>query len=386
MKNTFTLVSSDVGCELGEQIQIGDRAGVKFKATVFGTGPNKNHVILNEAELEQFAASFTGQPFLRDHERSQTARGGTILDSRLEDVNGRKVIRQTISAVKPWAVEGVKDGTIDRFSIGWAADEYICTVCSTDFRDEDEKHTIFDIGRKDRKSGKTVEVLMKGLSGSEVSAVTHPAVPGTSADGVLEQLQQLMESSASGARQSGRVGRGQNDREELMIEKLRSLLGLAADAAEPEALAALETRLSAPRPLVAGILSALGLGAEATDDEAIAAVHKLHATTVPKEQYEAVAKELGTIKAEALVRRYEDERKITPAMRDWARSLAESNPAEFERIMATFPVATPALSAPPPPSAPPAISSDEDEQRALAGVTTDEWNRAKAKVAAQRGK
>ncbi len=390
MKQFFTLVSIDRGATLADgtdraaalkQFRAGERPGVRFSATVYGEGPNKNHTILNPAELEAFAGSFVGQPFLQNHSRYQSDRGGTIVASKLETDGDRRVIRQTIEAVKPWAVESVLDGTIDRFSIGWNAEEYLCTVCGTSFFDEDEKHSPWDLGRTDRKSGKVVQCLMKGLEGAEVSAVTHPAVAGTRIDEVLQQLSEQRASGGSGIR----PGRTEGKSEVPMKEKVCALLGLAADTAEPEALAALEKRLSSPKTVLpAGLLSALDLGAEGTENEAIARVHAIKAVTVSREVHDKTVADLAEERATRLVRKYEDAGKVTPAMRDWALSTAKKDAAEFERLMADFPVVRPALEQPNPAEKTAAkvdangLTEEDDRNRLEAGLSVDEWKKGAA--------
>lgn len=357
--------------EMMNEYRAGKRRGIQAKATVYVHGPNKNFVVLNESELGQFAESFRGQPFLQDHARTQIARGGTIIESKLEEIDGKKVIRQTIEAVKPWAIEGLLDRTVDRFSIGWFAEENVCTVCDVDFFDEGHKHTIYDIGQKDKKTGKTIQVLMRGLEGIETSAVTHPAISGTSTDAVFSQLQQFKESTASGA---SRPGAKQEDK---MLEKIRELLGLSADTAEPEALAAIEKLRSAPASVPAALLTALGLGAQASTDEAVAKAYGM----VPREQLETLQKELGAAKAEDLVRGGKAAGKITPAMEAWAHEFAQRNPAEFEKCLATMPVQVPPANPAAPITADPGakVKADtEDEEAArLSGLSVEKYRAGK---------
>lgn len=355
--------------------------GVEWSARVYTHVPNKNHTILNEAELETFASSFIGQPFLKDHSHKYDDRGGTVLDSKLETINGKKVIRQTIQAVTPWAVEGYLNGTIDRYSIGWDAEQYVCTACGTDFLGPDCPHGLFDIGRKDPKTGKTVEILMKGLEGQETSTVTHPAVPGTGNDGTLAQLCQLKE-----VRADGNNAKANKPKEQPMKERVIALLGLAADTAEPEALAALETRLKAPPAIPTAMLTVLGLKPEATIDQAIAEVVNLKApgNYVPKSEHEKVADELAEMKANAKVAKGKAEGKITPAAEDWARKFAKDNPAAFDAWIATKPVEVPGRgeSGFTPAPMPKTVTLSEDELRGIRGLgmTPEEFLKAKDEV------
>jgi hypothetical protein len=348
---------------------------MKVRARVYRTGRNKNYVRFDEGELEQFAASFVGRPFLQDHSRKQADRAGTILESVLENDGDEKVIRQTLLAVKPWAIDSLSDGTMDRFSIGWDAEEYVCTVCNADIFGC--KHGPFSVGSKDKKTGETVEVLMRGLEGMEVSAVTHPAVGGTGVDEVLSQLQQMTESRASERTAIPPVRRsGGIDQEVAMLDKFLALLGLPADTAEPEALAALETRLTAPLAVPAGLLTALGLGAEATTDEAIAKAY----TLVPREDLEAERKKVAEAKADELIRQGKAAGKITPAMEAWATEFAKRDSAEFEKCLATMPVQFQPAAAPPATEDPKKTNPhDEDDAEAarLAGLSIENYRKGK---------
>jgi hypothetical protein len=94
--------------------------------------PNRNFLRFKPSILSKVAKSFIGVPFLKDHEHGKLeARGGTIVASKLEkDENGVPRFRQRIQLVKPWAIEGALDGTLDRFSISWHSDKR--PVCSID--------------------------------------------------------------------------------------------------------------------------------------------------------------------------------------------------------------------------------------------------------------
>ena len=52
--------------------------------------------------------------------------GGRILKSELVALeDGKRAIKQRIMATKPWAIENILDGTINRFSIGWFAQRQV---------------------------------------------------------------------------------------------------------------------------------------------------------------------------------------------------------------------------------------------------------------------
>lgn len=362
-----------------EEYRAGTRHDVTFPARVYVDVPNKNYGHFDPTELAGFAASFTGKPFLKDHSRKLDDRGGTILESTLQERNGTKAIIQRIAAVEPWAVKGYLTGTVDRFSIGWYSEDALCTVCGDSFFGDDEKHTPWDIGKTDKKSGQTIGVLWKGIEGIETSAVNTPAVPGTGVDEVLSQFQQLMESASGASRPGANKGK-----EIGMLKQILSLLGLAADTAEPEALKILETRLSAPPKVPAGLLTALGLSAEASADEAIAKAYSM----VPRSELEEAKSVAAQARAEELVRAGKAAGKITPVMEAWARGFATRDAAEFEKCLATLPVQIPVTPPAGIPTADPGvtktISTDDEGGRLASGLSAEEWTAAKTRVSAQR--
>lgn len=332
--------------QLLKEYKAGDRTSVQFQATVFVEGPNKNHVILNPAEMETFAASFKGQPFLADHSRTQANRGGTIVASEMVSLDGgKRGIRQTIAAVKPWAVEGVLDDTVDRFSIGWSANEYFCTACEKDFLDC--AHMPWDLGRPDKETGKTVEILMKGLEGAEVSAVTHPAVGGTSTDTIMEALCAAksvdFEKGIQSFKQSVIAsGISPESKETNMLEKLLSKLGLSANASEAEALSALEALKSQPR-VPKSLCLAAGLPESASENELIGKIISIQApgAFVAKADHDKVAEELHAIKVDHVVASALAEGKITPAGEAWARARAMESLAGFAAYLEGAPKQVP---------------------------------------------
>lgn len=408
MKHFFTLAAAPLeGLELAtfegglgqpskdqmlQEFRAGTRHDVTFPARVYLDVPNKNHGLFKADELAAFAASFTGKPFLKDHSRYLDDRGGTIKASELQERNGVQAIIQTIHAVEPWAVKGYLAGTVDRFSIGWHADDALCSICGGSFYDEshNDKHDPWNIGLKDKESGKVLEVLWSGLEGVETSAVNTPAVPGTGVDESMSdgsRFQQVMSSHASGGQ--FRSAKAPQPKEIGMLQKLLSLLGLSAEATEPEAIAAVERLRSASSRPSAGLLSALSLGAEASENEAIGRILAFKGTTVPREEHDRVVKELSAEKAERLVRKYQDEGKVVPSNEAWARRVALSSSEEFERIMADYPVQRPALGAPPPADATAAavipnsggLTADEEQVLAKSSLNREQFIAAKKRPA-----
>ena len=56
-----------------EQIDSGEITKIDFPARVFVDGPNRNHLRFYGTDLAAFAASFQGQPFLRNHDTADIA-------------------------------------------------------------------------------------------------------------------------------------------------------------------------------------------------------------------------------------------------------------------------------------------------------------------------
>lgn len=159
-----------------EQIDSGEITKIDFPARVFVDGPNRNHLRFYAGDLAQFAASFTGQPFLRNHDTASIeARDGTITDSRL---NGN-TIEQTITLTTRRGMTSYVEGQIDRFSIGWFFDGINCSICGLDWMKCSHQP-----GRKypTAKPGteQLCELFFTNPKGKETSAVNAPAVDGTS--------------------------------------------------------------------------------------------------------------------------------------------------------------------------------------------------------------
>jgi hypothetical protein len=167
---------------------------------------NANFTRFVEAEMPAFARSFKGRPFLRDHSRSTRDRGGKIIasDSALEAAVW--VMRQTISVVKPWAVEDALDGSMTEFSIGWQpkrgglagfVESAWCTVCDGPMFGKLSsggycEHWPGDVVKDpDSDERFIVELEWRRVRGRETSEVTFPAVAGTKVDQIKAALTEL---------------------------------------------------------------------------------------------------------------------------------------------------------------------------------------------------
>lgn len=169
--------------ELLPKIESGEIEHLDFSATVFRQGPNRNFYRFRDQDLELFARSFEGQPFLRDHDQNSIdSRDGTILGSRLED----GAIKQDIRLTTRRGMLAYLEGQIDRFSIGWwDFSDIVCSVCGLSFLSIQCVHWP---GRKYiTPSGETTcEITFIAPKGKETSAVNAPAVPGTGIDEALQ--------------------------------------------------------------------------------------------------------------------------------------------------------------------------------------------------------
>lgn len=221
-----------------ERLRAGEHVELDFDARTFiqRATPNRNFVRFKPSILKRLARSFVGMPFLRDHDkRTLDARGGTIIASELVQDTEGDAFHMTIRAVKPWAAEGLLDGTIDRFSIGASPTGDI--VCSA------HKSPIFTKcfcypGDKVGDTEERVEFIITAAEGVETSAVNVPAVVGTGIKGVRAALEAL---AAAG----GMVPPASTQQTEApMWKRLLALLGLSEAASEDAAIAALEVKLA----------------------------------------------------------------------------------------------------------------------------------------------
>ncbi len=159
--------------------------------------PNRNFYRFREEDLPGFAASFEGQPFLRNHATGDIAnRDGTILVSVLDGVN----VRQTVRLTTQRGIRSFLEGQIDRFSIGWFYTGVTCSVCGQDWFERSCNHW----PGREYQDGKgtslgVCELIFEGPTGKETSAVNVPAVPGTHIVSVLcEQKEERMKGKGIG--------------------------------------------------------------------------------------------------------------------------------------------------------------------------------------------
>jgi hypothetical protein len=166
--------------ELRTRFAAGDLHELEFEAVVFrAVYPNWNCVRFRPEEMDAFARSFAGVPFLRNHDMGDIgARDGLVVAAWLDGPD-RTEIRARIRLTTE---EGIRDflaGRIDRFSISWfKTGKTECSVCGKDWFGPDCPHLP---GETYRAGGQNVrcELVQVGPVGREISAVNVPASSGT---------------------------------------------------------------------------------------------------------------------------------------------------------------------------------------------------------------
>lgn len=168
------------------KIESGEIDHIDFSARVYGTGRNRNPYLFKDADLDNFAKSFEGQPFLRNHDTYDIdSRDGTILES----ANEGGAFRQTIRLTTRRGMLDFIEGKIDRFSIGWFYDDVMCSICNSSWFGC--PHWPGNTYKTD-SGDKRCELTFINPSGKETSAVNVPAVEGTSIDEFgLAELQEF---------------------------------------------------------------------------------------------------------------------------------------------------------------------------------------------------
>ena len=188
------LIDAERRRALRAQLVAGTLDELVFEATVFRAEyPNANFLRFRDADLEAFAASYVGQPFLRDHDAGQIAsRGGTIREAALA---GREFVQQVALTV-PRDMEAFLNGQMDRFSIAWYVGEAVlCSVCGNEWLSRDcghwpgEQYAVGESSAGDAGKAQVLcELIFVKPRGKETSAVNTPAVAGTGIRGVLAEL------------------------------------------------------------------------------------------------------------------------------------------------------------------------------------------------------
>lgn len=235
--------------ELLSRARAGDVEPIAFDARVYrqrrgepltpGVQTMQNYVQIRPGAMAAHARSYRGLPFLAAHDVGDPrARAGTIADSWLdrgavadgEDPDGAElVIRHSIDVVAPWAVAGVLDGTIDRFSIHFAVTgEIWCSVHNARIWSKCYCLPGQLVGDKADPNRPRAYWIVQNATGREVSAVNVPAV-GNGATGIEAVRFAVGGETLTGARAADLVG----------VELLAGAAGVAgADFREALAAAA----------------------------------------------------------------------------------------------------------------------------------------------------
>lgn len=213
-------------------------------------------------------------------------------------------------------------------------------------------------------------VFLKRLSDNKViklinAALTNqPAIDGmipivnkerqsNSYNSAIERQQQQFDSNYSSTATTAlshfRTVALNNRKEELIMKKLLSTLGLAEDATEDEAIAvvtALKSQLSEISNFKSGVLGIIGLSADADTSEVTGTIMALKQAQAQVSEVSNLKSQISDLKTQLTKRYAEDlvltamkEGKVTPAQRDWAMSYAEQDPEGFKVFIAKAPVA-----------------------------------------------
>lgn len=170
------------------RLEAGELAELTFEAVVYRAGRNANYVRFRSEDMEDFAASFVGAPFLRNHDTEDIgSRDGTVIASYMQGAGEGSALRQTIKLTTPRGMRDFLTGIIDRFSIGWYWEAIECSVCGRDWPacPHEPGHIYQNGGRQE-----ICELIFIRPRGKETSAVNTPAVPDTY---VLRELARMKE-------------------------------------------------------------------------------------------------------------------------------------------------------------------------------------------------
>lgn len=231
---------------------------------VRGGKANRQGVRFRNGGLRAMARTFRGQPFLTGHNWSDTrARGGTVFDAWVEEVEGELLMLFELLVTEDWAIRGFENGTIDRFSL--AADflgEILCTLHDVPIWSEPECCCWPGM----EVDGQVVEFEVEDGAGLELSAVNVPAVDDTyvTALGAPAELGDPAARRLHAARVFGeRCGRAHPPIERLAMGGAPAG-GFRAPQPRPRMAADEPPRGNMDRAL---ICKQLGLAATATDEE-----------------------------------------------------------------------------------------------------------------------
>ncbi len=235
--------------ELLKKLQAGESFELFLEMVAYSQAPGvQNRNFVRFARLEDLATSGKDTVFLRDHDqRSMSAVGGTIIESKLVTSGLASEIHQTALLVEHWALRAALLGLMRGFSIGWnpipapgkLEPEIFCSLCQAPVR-----NCVWELGhwRGRAVAGRVVEYEFQNAELLETSAIPIPAVRETRPLDVREQ-----HSAASIAAELSAFGVTVDvpcalTEETHDMKDIALALGLGADAAEDVILAALKER------------------------------------------------------------------------------------------------------------------------------------------------
>jgi hypothetical protein len=197
--DAFALDSGDIDSkkkrgELIEAVRAGKHIALAVTAVTWRQRPSPNRRGLRLAvdKLADRVGSWKGKPFLVDHNtyRVMEASKGTILSSKLIEESPRvHSFEQTLEVVKPDAVIGLLDRTLNSYSISWfGLGPVMCTVHGVDLMSSDScgcwpLETVMVDGKP-----QIVQYEFTNYEGKETSGVVVGAVQDTSTEEVRAAL------------------------------------------------------------------------------------------------------------------------------------------------------------------------------------------------------
>ena len=160
-----------------KQVKAGEVTELEFDAIVFAAVyPNSNFLRFYDKDLSALANSFSGQPFLRNHDVGDIgSRDGTILQAHLVG----NQIHQRIQLTSERGMLDFLQGRIDRFSIGWYFEDIDCSICQSRWMECNHWPGQHYKGAGKDDPEQTCELVFVTPRGKETSAVNAPAVKGT---------------------------------------------------------------------------------------------------------------------------------------------------------------------------------------------------------------
>jgi hypothetical protein len=232
-----------------KQIESGELTDIEFDAKVYTFGANRNHLTFYEKDLPSLAVSFTGKPFLRDHNTFEiAARDGTIVTSALVGADhDPPSIKQHVKLTTRRGMTDYVEGRIDRFSIAWDYDDIHCSICKSSwFTCNHVPGRKYKVEASRDSPDRICELIFTNPKGKETSAVNAPAVDGTA---ILAQLTTFKEHNMSDIQQNPHETSDPAD--EVQNKLAENSQAMAAFLGEQERQAKLQDQISVSDKILA---------------------------------------------------------------------------------------------------------------------------------------